>query len=121
MTREELIESLVEEEGEEYFEREQLESMSPRDLLNTWLTWQGIQGFTDDILEACQALHLPDRADRGILYPEPDLKGKLVLQMYTSGKWARVAYAENTAEGLAWLEEMYGDFDNPNMTIELFT
>lgn len=39
--------------------------MTPRQKVNAWLTWNGIQGFTDDILDAVSAAY-------GIIL-EPDL------------------------------------------------
>ena len=51
-----IIEYLVDESEGEYT-REELEAMSKRDLLNAYLTWEGIIGFTDDILEHIEAIY----------------------------------------------------------------
>ena len=56
MDKDSIIEYLVyESEGE--YTREELEAMSKRDLLDAYLTWEGIIGFTDDILEHIEAIY----------------------------------------------------------------
>lgn len=56
MSKEEIIEYLVDEsEGE--FTKEELEAMSKIDLLDAYLTWEGIVGFTDDIIEHIEAIY----------------------------------------------------------------
>ena len=56
MSKEEIIEYLVyESEGE--YTREELEAMSNRDLLDAYLTWEGIIGFTEDIIEHIEAIY----------------------------------------------------------------
>ena len=57
-----IIEYLVDESEGEYT-REELEAMSKRDLLNAYLTWEGIIGFTDDILEHIEAIYEVDLED----------------------------------------------------------
>ena len=56
MDKDSIIEYLVDESEGEYT-REELEAMSKRDLLDTYLTWEGIIGFTDDILEHIEAIY----------------------------------------------------------------
>ena len=56
MSKEEIIEYLIDESEGDYT-REELEEMSNRDLLNAYLTWEGIIGFTDDILEHIEAIY----------------------------------------------------------------
>lgn len=62
MSKEEIIEYLVDEsEGE--FTKEELEAMSKIDLLDAYLTWEGIVGFTDDIIEHIEAIYEVDLED----------------------------------------------------------
>ena len=56
MSKEEIIDYLVDESEGEYT-KEELEAKSKRDLLDTYLTWEGIIGFTDDILEHIEAIY----------------------------------------------------------------
>lgn len=56
MSKEEIIEYLVDDSEGDYT-REELEEMSNRDLLNAYLTWEGIIGYTDDILEYIEAIY----------------------------------------------------------------
>lgn len=56
MDKDSIIEYLVDESEGEYT-REELEAMSRRDLLDAYLTWEGIIGFTDDILEHIEAIY----------------------------------------------------------------
>ena len=56
MDKEEIIEYLVDESEGDYT-REELEEMSNRDLLNAYLTWEGIIGYTDDIIERIEAIY----------------------------------------------------------------
>lgn len=56
MDKDSIIEYLVDESEGEYT-REELEAMSKRDLLDAYLTWEGIIGFTDDILEHIEAIY----------------------------------------------------------------
>ena len=56
MSKEEIIEYLVDESEGEYT-REELEAMSNRNLLDAYLTWEGIIGFTEDILEHIEAIY----------------------------------------------------------------
>ena len=56
MNKDSIIEYLVDESEGEYT-REELEAMSKRDLLDAYLTWEGIIGFTDDIIEHIEAIY----------------------------------------------------------------
>lgn len=56
MDKDSIIEYLVDESEGEYT-REELEAMSKRDFLDAYLTWEGIIGFTDDILEHIEAIY----------------------------------------------------------------
>ena len=57
--RESVIDELLDaSEGD--FTQEELEAMSDTKLLDAWLTWNGICGFTEDILEICRKLQLPN-------------------------------------------------------------
>ena len=56
MSKEEIIEYLVDESEGEYT-REELEAMSNRNLLDAYLTWEGIVGFTEDIIEHIEAIY----------------------------------------------------------------
>ena len=56
MDKEEIIEYLVDESEGEYT-REELEAMSNRNLLDAYLTWEGIIGFTEDIIEHIEAIY----------------------------------------------------------------
>ena len=56
MSKEEIIEYLVDESEGEYT-REELEAMSNRNLLDAYLTWEGIIGFTEDIIEHIEAIY----------------------------------------------------------------
>lgn len=56
MDKDSIIEYLVDESEGEYT-KEELEAMSRRDLLDAYLTWEGIIGFTDDILEHIEAIY----------------------------------------------------------------
>lgn len=53
-------------EGDCEYPLEVIAEMTPRQKVNAWLMWNGIQGFTDDILDAVSAAY-------GIIL-EPDLK-----------------------------------------------
>ena len=48
MTKEELKQYLIDEAGKS---PKQVELMDSYDLFNAWLVWNGICGFTDDIIE----------------------------------------------------------------------
>lgn len=52
MTKEELKQYLIEESGKS---SSQVEKMNSFELLNAWLIWNGICGFTDDIIEVYKA------------------------------------------------------------------
>ena len=52
-------------EGDCEYPLEVIAKMTPRQKINNWLIWNGIQGFTDDILDAVSAAY-------GIIL-EPDL------------------------------------------------
>ena len=54
-------------EGDCEYPLEVIAEMTPRQKVNAWLIWNGIQGFTDDILDAVSAAY-------GIIL-EPDLNG----------------------------------------------
>ena len=56
MSKEEIIEYLVDESEGEYT-REELEVMSKHALLDAYLTWEGIVGFTEDIIEHIEAIY----------------------------------------------------------------
>lgn len=62
MSKEEIIEYLVDDSEGDYT-REELEAMSNRDLLDAYLTWEGIIGFTDDILDHIEAIYEVDLED----------------------------------------------------------
>lgn len=62
MSKEEIIEYLIDESEGDYT-REELEEMSNYDLLDAYLTWEGIIGFTDDILEHIEAIYEVDLED----------------------------------------------------------
>lgn len=62
MSKEEIIEYLIDESEGDYI-REELEEMSNYDLLDAYLTWEGIIGFTDDILEHIEAIYEVDLED----------------------------------------------------------
>lgn len=56
MSKEEIIDYLIDESEGDYT-REELEEMSKFQLLDAYLTWEGIIGFTDDILEHIEAIY----------------------------------------------------------------
>ena len=56
MSKEEIIEYLID-ESEGVYTREELEEMSKVQLLDAYLTWEGIIGFTDDIIEHIEAIY----------------------------------------------------------------
>lgn len=56
MSKEEIIDYLIDESEGEYT-REELEEMSNYDLLDAYLTWEGIVGFTEDIIEHIEAIY----------------------------------------------------------------
>ena len=56
MSKEEIIEYLID-ESEGVYTREELEAMSKVQLLDAYLTWEGIIGFTDDIIEHIEAIY----------------------------------------------------------------
>lgn len=56
MCKEEIIDYLIDESEGEYT-REELEEMSNYDLLDAYLTWEGIVGFTYDIIEHIEAIY----------------------------------------------------------------
>ena len=62
MDKEEIIEYLVDDSEGDYT-REELEAMSNRDLLDAYLTWEGIVGFTEDIIEHIEAIYEVDLED----------------------------------------------------------
>ena len=62
MSKEEIIEYLID-ESEGVYTREELEAMSKVQLLDAYLTWEGIIGFTDDILEHIEAIYEVDLED----------------------------------------------------------
>ena len=62
MSKEEIIEYLVDDSEGDYT-REELEAMSNRDLLDAYLTWEGIVGFTEDIIEHIEAIYEVDLED----------------------------------------------------------
>ena len=45
------------------YSEEQINSMSPYDILDAWLQWEGIQGYTDDILTLVSGLYNVDLND----------------------------------------------------------
>lgn len=45
------------------YSEEQIKSMSPYDILDAWLQWEGIQGYTDDILTLVSGLYNVDLND----------------------------------------------------------
>ena len=56
MSKEEIIDYLVDESEGDYT-REELEAMSKVQLLEAYLTWEGIIGYTDDIIEHIEAIY----------------------------------------------------------------
>ena len=56
MSKEEIIDYLVD-ESEGVYTREELEAMSKVQLLDAYLTWEGIIGYTDDIIEHIEAIY----------------------------------------------------------------
>lgn len=54
------LEDYLIEESEGIYSREELERLSSYKLFTTWLAWEGIIGWTDNILSACKVLGLPD-------------------------------------------------------------
>lgn len=54
MDRKGLIEYLIDECE---YTQEQVDEMSARDMVDAWLTYTGIVGFTDDILEVVEAAY----------------------------------------------------------------
>ena len=56
MSKEEIIDYLVDESEGDYT-REELEAMSKVQLLDAYLTWEGIIGYTDDIIEHIEAIY----------------------------------------------------------------
>lgn len=57
MTQDELIESLLDED--ESFKREELEQMDYRDLVDTWMQWNGFIGWTDQVIDVVFAAYEP--------------------------------------------------------------
>lgn len=55
MTRAELEEYLIDEAE---YDVDEISEMSNRGLLNAWLTYNGIIGFTDDIIDVVVALNV---------------------------------------------------------------
>lgn len=55
MDRKGLIEYLIDECE---YTQEQVDEMSARDMVDAWLTYTGIVGFTDDILEVVKATYM---------------------------------------------------------------
>lgn len=62
MSKEEIIEYLVDDSEGDYT-REELEAMSNYDLLDAYLTWESIVGFTEDIIEHIEAIYEVDLED----------------------------------------------------------
>ena len=58
MTKEELKSYLVDEAE---YDREKVESMGEYDLIDAWLTYEGIVGFTEDIADT--VLHVYEHLD----------------------------------------------------------
>lgn len=56
MNKEDIIDYLVD-ESEGVYTREELEAMSKVQLLDAYLTWEGIVGFTEDIIEHIEAIY----------------------------------------------------------------
>ena len=56
MSKEEIINYLIDESEGEYT-REELEGMSKMQLLDAYLNWEGIIGFTEDIIEHIEAIY----------------------------------------------------------------
>lgn len=138
-------------EGPNDFTAEELEPVNDWELLETLLHWEGIVGFTDMILSACEALGLPETEDKKRIaklegevhylvellderqleqftnwsiskeLEGVNLKGKLVLEVWSGGRWVPTDYAENTNEGRAALESRYDDFDTPYVRIQYYT
>lgn len=57
MTRAELEEYLIDEAE---YDVDEISEMSNRGLLNAWLTYNGIIGFTDDIIDVVVALDVKE-------------------------------------------------------------
>lgn len=56
MNKEDIIDYLIDESEGDYT-REELEEMSKLQLLDAYLTWEGIVGFTEDIIEHIEAIY----------------------------------------------------------------
>lgn len=56
MSKEEIIDYLIDESEGDYT-REELEEMSKLQLLDAYLTWEGVIGFTEDIIEHIEAIY----------------------------------------------------------------
>ncbi len=54
MSNEDLRDYLVSEAG---WEVEEAENLTSRELVQAWLNWNGILGYTDDILEVVEAAY----------------------------------------------------------------
>ena len=57
MTQDELIQSLLDED--ESFKREELEQMDCRDLVDEWMQWNGMHGYTDQVIDVVFAAYEP--------------------------------------------------------------
>lgn len=57
MTQDELIQSLLDED--ESFDREELEQMDCHDLVDEWMKWNGMIGWTDQVIDVVFAAYEP--------------------------------------------------------------
>ena len=57
MTKQDLIDFLV---YEAEYDKESVEKMNSKELMDAWLSWEGILGYTNQIIELYQAAHETD-------------------------------------------------------------
>ena len=66
MRTSELPQDVVEDLKEADFSIETIEGMRPEEVLDAWLVWNGIIGFTGQILQLCHILVLRKHLDEAI-------------------------------------------------------
>ena len=57
MTKQDLKDFLV---YEAEYDKESVEKMNSKELMDAWLSWEGILGYTNQIIELYQAAHETD-------------------------------------------------------------
>ena len=57
MTKQDLKDFLV---YEAEYDKESVDKMNPKELMDAWLTWEGIIGYTNQIIELYGAAHETD-------------------------------------------------------------